>query len=132
MSDEHLRVARNWIARAFRDLENARILADADPLSPNSMWLMQQSVEKGIKALLITYGVEFRKIHDLEGLQQSLPENSAFRKQEFDLQKLTDLGIESRYPEEADELLMSEIREAIETAGQILALLAEELGYETS
>ena len=96
------------------------------------MWLMQQSVEKGLKALLIQRGVVFRKIHDLEELRQCLPEDSSFREQEFDLQRLTELGIESRYPEEADELLINEFRNAIETAQQILDLLAVELGYETS
>jgi len=132
VSDEHRRIARNWIARAFRDLANAKVLAQADPLSPNSMWLMQQSDEKGIKALLINNGTVFRKIHDLEELRLALPDDSKFREHEFDLQKLTELGIESRYPEEPDELLMSEFRDALATAQRILELLAAELGYETS
>ena len=94
VSDEHRRIARNWIARAFRDLANAKVLAQADPLSPNSMWLMQQSDEKGIKALLINNGTVFRKIHDLEELRLALPDDSKFREHEFDLQKLTELGKE--------------------------------------
>jgi HEPN domain-containing protein len=70
---EHEKVAVGWYHRARQDWHDARLLALDEPNSPNSVWLVQQGVEKAIKSILVWHQIEFRKIHDLEKLRALLP-----------------------------------------------------------
>lgn len=65
-----LREAREWLARAERDLQAARNeLTAAAPLPEISAYHSQQAAEKAMKALLTARAVPFPHTHDLVQLQ---------------------------------------------------------------
>lgn len=125
--NERSYLTQKWFIRATHDLQDAKSISANSPVSPNTVWLIQQAVEKAIKALLIHYGIVYRRIHDLEELRMALPGHSKFRSSNIELQKITLLGIESRYPEEVDELLETEVQEIIELGERILEMIGSEI-----
>lgn len=70
---EHEVVAVQWYKRALEDWHGAQVLAKDDADSPNSVWLIQQAVEKALKSLLFLNQIPFKKTHDLETLRSLLP-----------------------------------------------------------
>ncbi|WP_232421959.1 HEPN domain-containing protein [Leptospira interrogans] len=78
----------------------------------------QQSVEKSIKAILIQSKVNFKFTHNIKNLIASLPQE--IEKPNFfkDLPILTDYAVSTRYPEDYEEILLSEYKTAIFLAQQ--------------
>lgn len=65
-----LREAREWLARAERDLQAARNeLQAAHPLAEMSAYHAQQAAEKAMKSFLAAHSVSFQYTHDLVPLQ---------------------------------------------------------------
>lgn len=66
-----LQEAREWLARAERDLQAARgALRDTPPLPEMTAYHAQQAAEKALKAFLTLRSTPFRQTHDLEELQR--------------------------------------------------------------
>ena len=76
------RAAAAWLAGAQAELANARSLAahpDEGTAPFASAFHAQQAVEKGIKALLVWYGVDFPPRHDLGLLLDLVPAGATIR-----------------------------------------------------
>ena len=69
MQPQYLGDAADWIVRAERDLEAAKLMLAADPmLGDSAAYHAQQAAEKALKGFLTAYGMTFRKTHLLEEL----------------------------------------------------------------
>ena len=71
MQSEALTAAKEWLARADRDLSvAARVLSGDDPFPDAAAFHSQQAAEKALKGFLAAHEVPFPKTHDLERLVQ--------------------------------------------------------------
>lgn len=97
-----------WVLRADQDIQGAEYLLAA-PMHPklNSVicYLCQQSVEKILKAKIISMGIEVPKVHDLRVLMKQIckdssEENEKYRDVHSACVKLNLYSTKARYPEE--------------------------------
>jgi len=90
-----------WVEKAEGDFATAGRELGAAP-APNfdaACFHAQQCAEKYLKACLVEAGRDFPKTHDLSALLQLLlPAEPALATLRADLDWLTDVGIEVRYP----------------------------------
>jgi len=89
----------------------------------------QQCAEKYLKARLIEAGKDFPKIHDLAAiLNLILPLEPSWKSLREDLERLTDIGVEVRYPgTNAD---TEDAAEALRTAEKVRELVRKVLIIE--
>ena len=100
LSPEELRrrAAAAWLADAHAELANARSLAahpDEGTAPFASAFHTQQAVEKGIKALLVWYGVDFPSRHDLGLLLDLVPVGATIKG--LNVRGLSVYAVEQRY-----------------------------------
>lgn len=98
MADPEL--VKRWIQKADEDFGYAALsLKEEFTFFPQICWHFQQAAEKYLKAYIVAYDLEFRKIHDLAALlhicEKYNPAFSALQEQCTYLQKYY---VESRYP----------------------------------
>jgi len=92
------RAAAAWLAGAQAELANARSLAahpDEGTAPFASAFHAQQAVEKGIKALLVWYGVDFPPRHDLGLLLDLVPAGATIKV--VNIRGLSVYAVEQRY-----------------------------------
>jgi HEPN domain-containing protein len=122
--------ARQWLEYAESDLASAEWLSQApDPAvtQRNVYWLCQQAAEKAIKALLLAYDLPIEYTHNLYWLSTLLPKESSIHGREG-LKHLSELGLESRYPDQLPELqATAEIEVVLELAREIVSLAKAEM-----
>ena len=96
---EVLRQAAQWLARARDDLRMARAALELDPPSYyGAQWHAQQCAEKALKAVLVGRQTVFPRVHNLRRLCLVLSAASPLMPSLEDLDFLTAVGAESRYP----------------------------------
>jgi HEPN domain-containing protein len=93
--------AKAWFVYAKRDLDTAEILTKT--MSPVPLEIVcyhcQQSAEKVLKGFLENNQISIKKTHDLGILVSSCEQiNSDFQSIKENCTRLTDYGIQSRYP----------------------------------
>lgn len=94
-------VAKEWLIAAHDDLQVIDHLSGDDGLTHMVAFHAQQAVEKGLKAIMEEYGLDFLKIHNLNRLFSACSSHIALDREEEDLVDLLDqLYIEARYPGE--------------------------------
>lgn len=83
---------------------------------------LQQCVEKSLKALLVFYGIKFKKTHSILELIDLLLDNKIKVPDELLISvKLTDYAVETRYPDNFIEVTKDEYKEAVEIAEKVYA-----------
>ncbi|MCB1218105.1 HEPN domain-containing protein [bacterium] len=130
--DEARREAQRWITHARRDWRDASLLKQAGSESDSLFWIVQQAVEKYIKAILIREGIVFRRIHDLEKLTDLLPAGHELHNHRCRLELLSIRAMQSRYPGEYDDAKPEELEDAFATGGFVMELMQQEFPAETS
>jgi len=135
-SDEaRRRAASAWLDDARADLANARSLSrhrDEDTAPFAAAFHAEQAVEKGLKSLLIWYGIDFPPRHDLGLLLGLLPgETMAGR---LPVAGLTVYAADQRYVAGAanpmglnERPTWEDAEEAISAAGNAIAVISEDL-----
>jgi HEPN domain-containing protein len=110
-----------WIAKANEDELSAQsLLKHKDAVPGTVCYLSQQIAEKLLKALLLFYGKDFPKIHDLLALETSLLQIVADIKTiHHDLNMLNAYYIEARYPGDYPEFSWQDAQEAFDAALRI-------------
>jgi HEPN domain-containing protein len=110
---EWLNRARSSLARAKSPLPNAYL--------EDYCFDAQQAVEKAIKGVFLSRGVEFPYIHDL-GRLLTLLEQSGVGVPKYVLQasRLTRFAVESRYPGLSGPVTKSDFRRAVRIAEAVL------------
>ncbi len=71
---ERVMVIEDWLRRAERDYKVALLLGSDEEggFFENACFHCQQAVEKFLKALIISKGARFKKVHDLSKLSEDL------------------------------------------------------------
>jgi len=110
----------SWIDRAKSSLEISKIAINNNVYYEDLCYQSQQAVEKGVKGLLIYYGIEPEFTHDigilLEGLKKfiNIPENIK------EAINLTKYAILTRYPGEYDEITQEGYEKSVKIAKDCL------------
>ena len=127
---------RSWLSKAYADLVAAQVLIVHSRLALGpAAFHCQQAAEKVLKAYLIWRAVSFDKVHNLVYLidlcEVKEPKFAALR--DFS-ERLVPYAVEVRYPGDAIEITLDEVREALSAAeaiwGFVLALLPSGLWSE--
>lgn len=88
-----------WISKAAKDSDEAKFLLDNNRPLEDVAYFIHQSIEKFLKAFLISRGWELEKTHDLVMLvKEAFKFDSSFEKFIPAMEETTDFYIESRYP----------------------------------
>lgn len=126
MSDDHDPLA--WAAYAESDYLAARRLLRGKNKFPNiACYHAQQSAEKYLKALLLTEGQNFPKIHNLRRLQDLCEVAGIVVPVDPDALDVLNIGaIQARYP--GDPLSIDEAKEAIKIAKDVRKFVRQRLG----
>ena len=120
--DEYvISVAREWIEKAENDLKNAAHTLEMGENCPTDTvcFHVQQTVEKYLKALLVSKGIDFPKTHDIEDLIALLPEELHPDLSESDQGLLTDYATVTRYPGDYEPISLSEARKSVAMARRV-------------
>jgi HEPN domain-containing protein len=122
---------REWINKAEGDLGTARreMKVTLDPNFDAACFHAQQCAEKYLKARLIEADLGFPKIHDLDALLDLvIPIEPSYEDLREDLQHLTDMAVEVRYPGVSAD--SDDASEAVSAARRIRTLIRNSFGLE--
>lgn len=125
MSDRNVDFCREWLKKANHNLITARsVLSLEDGPTDTPCFHAQQAVEKALKGMLTFHGEAFGRTHDLLALldlvSPFLPELARF---EEALGAMSDYAVETRYPGDAMEPDRIDAIEALQVAGQVVAMI---------
>jgi HEPN domain-containing protein len=109
-----------WLKRAYSSLELAKFSDNEFVYYEDLCYQAQQAAEKGLKALLIFYGVEPEKTHSLFILLQELEQFTELNEEIKDVMKLYNFAVQTRYPGEYDAIEKDEYEESIIIAEKCL------------
>lgn len=117
-----------WVERAEEDYEVARAsLRRKHPLAHSACFHAQQCAEKYLKAVLVSRGVAFARIHDLVLLQNMCESSGALIQVDpKQLTTLSDYAVRVRYP--GDDPSPDEARDAVEISKTVRNLARVFLG----
>jgi HEPN domain-containing protein len=113
--------AADWLRRAHSDLALASIALPAGVLYTELCFHAQQAAEKSIKAVLVHYGIEFRKVHNIDYLLTLLPKEVLLPPEVADAVGLTSYAVALRYPGDYEDVTEEAYREAIQAARVVVA-----------
>jgi HEPN domain-containing protein len=119
--------ARRWLRYAQEDLDAVRVMRNSETAARHACWLSQQSAEKAIKAVLVCWGVDFPRSHDLDLLHNLLPVEAELRKTTVDLAELTEWAVEARYPGDWPEATPDDASRAAAAAEEVLRVAITDL-----
>ncbi|MDR0300692.1 MAG: HEPN domain-containing protein [Treponema sp.] len=105
-----------WIERAKSSLEISKIAVNDYVYYEDLCYQSQQAVEKGLKGLLIYYGVEPKFTHDLGILLNELEKFTEIPEKIKEATRLTKYAVITRYPGEYDEITKEVYEESVKTA----------------
>ena len=115
------RYAKELFSVAEGDLRTAKVLVDhPEGRTENTFFMIQQVVEKAIKAVLCHCGIAVPLSHDLAGLMASLPDAVKPPPSPQVLLTLTEFASIRRYEEGAYEYSAEEIHSAYQAATNVL------------
>ncbi len=115
------RLVQQWIERAAEDLGVAEFLLDGEAGFPGPVLLhAQQAAEKYLKALLVSFQVEFRKTHDIVQLLELVEAVDAQLAESLsDAAILTPYGVEVRYPGDCPIITSQDVLDAVRLARKV-------------
>ncbi len=113
--------AADWLRHAKSDLALAVAATPEGVLYSQLCFHAQQAAEKSIKAVLIHYGIEFHKVHNLDYLMALLPSGVALPPEAENVAGLTGYAVMLRYPGDYEDVTKEEYWEAIQLARAVVA-----------
>jgi len=117
---DNIQIATEWFDVAEMDIASAKYLQNMHPLPIEIIcYHCQQSSEKYLKGFLALNGHEIQKTHDLVLLNKlCFKYNDSFESIEEECLRLTDYGVNIRYPYPMD-LNLADMKLAIKDAEKI-------------
>jgi HEPN domain-containing protein len=118
---------QHWIQRAKSSLALATSIPDKNILTyggdvfyEDLCYELQQCAEKSLKAVLVSYGIDFPKTHDIDLLIKLL-RNCSIKLPEkvLDAGIMTQYAVRTRYPDEARQISEEEYKEAVDIAKNV-------------
>ncbi len=123
--------ARSWWRYAKDDLAAAEQLSQADdPVFHLICFTSQQAVEKAFKTALVLCQVDFPHTHELELLQELVPDDWAMHDATADVGWLTTWAVAGRYPGNLPDAQQSDAERARTCARDLLAVAHADLERE--
>lgn len=131
--DELLKLVRQWIERAEEDLRNAEhtLTMEKDCPFGTVCFHAQQCVEKYLKALLVSQGVDFPKVHDIPELLALVPSSVRPVLSVEEQERLTDYAIVTRYPGDWEPITRDDAERAVEVVRRIREAVRRHLPPDT-
>ena len=108
--------AADWLRHAHSDLALAGITLPRGVLYNELCFHAQQAAEKSIKAVLVHYGVEFKRVHDIDYLMTQLPAEVSVPPEAEEVVSLTSYAVMFRYPGDYEDVTEEEYQWAIQAA----------------
>ncbi len=124
------KIVQEWISKADEDFEFASInLKERKTFFAQICFHFQQASEKFLKAYIIGYELEFRKIHDLSVLLKiCLSEDPSLEQLHEDCEYLAPFYVDTRYPVHwPTNFSFEEAQKALQSASRIRTFLKEKL-----
>jgi len=116
-----------WLKRARSSLELAKSSGNELVYYEDLCFQAQQAVEKGLKALLIYYGIEPEKTHNLYVLLHELEKQTVIDDEIKEILKLENYAVLTRYPGEYAEIEKEEYEQSILIAEKCLKWIEERM-----
>ena len=126
MSGDLERDALTWLGYALGDLEAARSQPGRHVRPRIVAFNAQQAAEKALKAALALSRIDVPKTHDLDDLRRRLPPDWRVKRRPADLSSLSDLAVDSRYPEDIAPVTPLQSATAVRQAIAIVRLVRED------
>ena len=119
--EEVLRVVRGWIEKAESDLTNAVHTLGMGEWCPvdTVCFHAQQCAEKYLKALLVSTGIDFPKMHDIGELIALVPRKINVGLSAEEQRRLTTYATVTRYPGDYEPISLADARRAIALARRV-------------
>jgi HEPN domain-containing protein len=119
-------LSKDWIEKAKRDLKRVEIMLDARDYGDAGFHL-QQTIEKCLKAYLLSKGWELERTHDLVKLiNYAIKYDPAFKKFIPLCETATEYYIEERYPFiVSSDLTKKEIEKRLGQAKEIIKMITK-------
>ena len=111
-----------WLRHAESDFLLGKLgRTNQDILPEQICFHAQQSIEKSLKGFLVSLGLSFPPVHDIEQLLDILRKSKiALPSWSEELLETTPYAVETRYPGDWEEITLSEVDHAIELAEKTL------------
>ena len=119
-----------WLKRAQSSLELAKFSDNEFIYYEDLCYQAQQAVEKGLKSLLIFYGVEPEKTHNLFILLQELEKYTELHDDLKDVLKLSSFAVQTKYPGDYVPIEKEEYEQSIIIAEKCLKWIGEKLSQQ--
>ena len=116
-----------WLKRAYSSLELAKFSSNENIYYEDLCYQAQQSAEKGLKSLLIFYGVEPEKTHSLFILLQDLEKYTELNDNIKDVLKLYNFAVQTKYPGDYFAIEKEEYEDSIIIAEKCLEWVEEKI-----
>jgi HEPN domain-containing protein len=116
-----------WLKRAHSSLELAKFSGNELVYYEDLCFQAQQAAEKGLKALLIYYGIEPEKTHNLYILLQELEKHTPINDEMKSVLKLYNFAVQTRYPGEYVKIDKEEYEQSITIAENCLKWIEEKI-----
>jgi len=116
-----------WLKRAHSSLELAKFSDNVSVYYEDLCYQAQQAAEKGLKALLIFYGVEPERTHNLFILLQKLEDYTELNDDIKDVLKLYNFAVQTRYPGDYIAIEREEYEQSIMIAEKCLKWVEEKI-----
>ena len=128
MKNNNLSSTKEWLIVAQEDLETAEIIYREKGPSSSLCFHCHQSIEKYLKAYLVSKDIHFPKIHSLWQLAKLCAiKNKKFLSLEEKLKTLDAYYIESRYPPEVFDYSRQECKEILEETQELVKFIINEI-----
>ena len=113
--------AADWLRHAQSDLALTGVTSPPGVLYNQLCFHAQQAAEKSVKAVLIHYGVAFRKAHNMNYLITLLPPRVPLPPEAEEVVGLTSYAVMLRYPGDYEDVTLEEYRDAVRIAQAVVA-----------
>jgi HEPN domain-containing protein len=126
--------AREWLEIAQHDLKAAGVLFENDHYTDTIGYLLQQSLEKMLKAVSAYHNYRIKKTHDLVEIYDLARTSLSLEEQEVDyLESATIYYVENRYPNAFIALpTKEEIKQILNFARELFTRICTIIGIEQS
>jgi len=123
--DEKKVLVKNWLIKAFHDLEVSKKLRNEESEYLDvGIYHCQQAAEKAVKGFLVLHDIEFPKTDDIRLLiQLAKSAESGFARYEDAADILTPYATEFRYPGEVMEPTNEEMDEGVKYSEEIVTFV---------
>jgi HEPN domain-containing protein len=121
-----------WLRRARSSLELAKASNNELVYYEDLCFQAQQAAEKGLKGLLIFYGIEPEKTHNLYILLQELEKKTKIDDEIKNVMRLNNFAVQTRYPGDYVEIEKEEYEQSTIIAEKCLKWIEEKINKENN